>query len=89
MELRYRSRQLRISYLVSQISSANITIFTVGLLQQSNNTTMQDLATKTGGQFYYVTTSNDLLSTFQKSGDHSHHSHSMTKRPPSLQRAMP
>ena len=52
--------------LVSQISSANITIFTVGLLQQSNNTTMQDLATKTGGQFYYVTTANDLLSTFQK-----------------------
>jgi uncharacterized protein YegL/Flp pilus assembly protein TadG len=51
--------------IVSQANSNSITIYTVGLLQQSNNATMQNLASQTGGQFYYVTTGTALQNAFQ------------------------
>ena len=52
--------------LVSQATSAGIVIYTVGLLAQSNNTTMQQLPAQTGGQFYYTTSGAALQSAFQK-----------------------
>jgi Flp pilus assembly protein TadG len=49
---------------VPQANSNNITIHTVGMF--TNNTTMQQLASQTGGQYYYVTTGADLQTAFQK-----------------------
>src|SRR5208283_5992463 len=51
--------------LVSQATSAGIVIYTVGLLSQSNNTTMQQLPAQTGGQFFYATSGAALQSAFQ------------------------
>jgi Ca-activated chloride channel family protein len=49
---------------VAQANSNNITIHTVGMF--SNNTTMQQLASQTRGQYFYVTNSADLQAAFQK-----------------------
>ncbi len=49
---------------VSQANGGNITIHTVGLF--TSNTTMQQLATQTQGQYFYVTTGADLQAAFQK-----------------------
>jgi Ca-activated chloride channel homolog len=49
---------------VAQANSNNITIHTVGLF--TNNTTMQQLASQTQGQYFYVTNSADLQAAFQK-----------------------
>jgi Flp pilus assembly protein TadG/uncharacterized protein YegL len=51
--------------LVSQANSAGIVIYTVGLLSQSNNNTMQQLPAQTGGQFYYATSGAALQTAFQ------------------------
>ncbi len=52
--------------LVPQATSAGITIHTVGLLQQSNNNTMQQLPAQTGGKFFYATSGAQLQAAFQK-----------------------
>jgi Ca-activated chloride channel homolog len=50
--------------MVSSANSNHITIHTVGLF--TNNTTMQQLASQTGGQYFYVTTGADLQAAFKK-----------------------
>jgi Flp pilus assembly protein TadG/uncharacterized protein YegL len=52
--------------LVSQATSAGITIHTVGLLSQANNTTMQQLPAQTGGLFLYATSGATLQSAFKQ-----------------------
>ena len=52
--------------LVSQATSAGITINTIGLLSEGNNTTMQQLAAQTGGQFINVTNTAAVQAAFQK-----------------------
>jgi Flp pilus assembly protein TadG/uncharacterized protein YegL len=51
--------------LVSQATSAGITIHTIGLLSGGNNTTMQQLASQTGGQFMNVTNTAAVQAAFQ------------------------
>ena len=52
--------------LVPQLVSAGITVHTIGLLQEGNNTTMQQLAAQTGGQFFYATNSATLQAACQQ-----------------------
>jgi Mg-chelatase subunit ChlD len=52
--------------LVSQATSAGITIDTIGLLSEGNNTTMQQLASQTGGQFINVTNTAAVKAAFQQ-----------------------
>jgi Mg-chelatase subunit ChlD len=51
--------------LVSQATSAGVTINTIGLLSGGNNTTMQQLASQTGGQFMNVTNTAAVQAAFQ------------------------
>ena len=51
--------------IVSQATTNNITIYTVGLLPQANNSTLSGLASQTGGKFYYVTNPAGVQSAFQ------------------------
>jgi Ca-activated chloride channel homolog len=50
---------------VSKAISNNITIYTVGLLSQANNSTMTGLASQTGGKFYYATDGPTLEAAFR------------------------
>jgi Mg-chelatase subunit ChlD len=52
--------------LISQATSAQITIHTIGLLSGGNNTTMQQLAAQTGGQFMNVTNTSAVQTAFKK-----------------------
>jgi Ca-activated chloride channel homolog len=49
------SWQYQTPTMVSQAGTNSITIYTVGLLQQANNSVLQQLPTQTGGKYYYVT----------------------------------
>lgn len=44
----------------------NITVYTVGLLTDAGNTTLQDIATLTGGRYYRATTAAELQAAFQE-----------------------
>ncbi len=52
--------------LVTSLNNKGIMVHTVGLLSQGNNSTMQNLASQTGGQFYYATSGDALKQAFQK-----------------------
>ena len=60
------SRNYSTPTMVTQATNNNITIYTVGLLQGANNTTMQQLPAQTGGLFYYATSGPDLQDAFKK-----------------------
>lgn len=51
--------------LVSAANSAGVVIHCVGLLNNSGNTTMQDLAAQTGGKYYYASDATTLQAAFE------------------------
>jgi hypothetical protein len=52
--------------LVPQMVSAGITVHTIGLLQEANNTTMQQLPAQTGGRAFLATNTAELQAAFQQ-----------------------